>query len=50
MGIINNYIKNAFMIGSWKIGTIRKAEMLAVYNNLLYLCSAFETQMPEIEY
>lgn len=36
--------------GSTKNGTVREAKMLATIKNGLYLCSAFETQMPEIEY
>ena len=36
--------------GSTLNGTVREAEMLVVINNWLYLCSAFETQMHEIEY
>ena len=37
-------------IGSTKNGTVRKGNFLAAIKNMLYLCSAFETQMPEIEY
>lgn len=40
--IINN--------GSKQNGTIREAEMLAAIKNRLYLCSAFETQVHDIEY
>lgn len=36
--------------GSTQNGTIRKAEMLGAIENRLYLCSAFETQVPKIEY
>jgi hypothetical protein len=37
-------------IGSTKIGTVPNGDFLASIKNRLYLCSAFETQMPEIEY
>ena len=37
-------------IGSMENGTIHEAKMFAAIKNRLYLCSAFETQMPEIEY
>ena len=37
-------------IGSTKNGTIHNDDFLAAMENRLYLCSAFETQMPEIEY
>ena len=37
-------------IGSTKNGTIHGGDFLAAIKNRLYLCSAFETQMPEIEY
>lgn len=37
-------------IGSTKNGTVRNGDFLAAIKNRLYLCSAFETQMPEIEY
>jgi hypothetical protein len=37
-------------IGSTENGTICDDDFLAVIKNRLYLCSAFETQMPEIEY
>ena len=40
--IINN--------GSTKNGTIHEVRMLASFNNSIYLCSAFETQMHNIEY
>ncbi len=36
--------------GSTKNGTVRKGDFLAAIKNRLYLCSAFEIQMPEIEY
>ena len=36
--------------GSTKNGTVREAEMLAAIKNRLYLCSAFGTQMHDIEY
>ncbi len=36
--------------GSTENGTIRNGDLLAAIKNRLYLCSAFETQMPEIEY
>ena len=36
--------------GSTKNGTIRESEMLAAIGNRLYLCSAFETQVQDIEY
>lgn len=36
--------------GSTKNGTIRESEMLAAIKNRLYLCSAFETQVHDIEY
>ena len=35
---------------STKNGTIHEAKKLATIKNRLYLCSAFETQMPQIEY
>jgi len=37
-------------IGSTKNGTIPNGDFFAAIKNRLYLCSAFETQMPEIEY
>lgn len=49
----HNIIKETTIIsriGSKRNGTVRKAEMLGAIENRLYLCSAFETQMPEIEY
>jgi len=36
--------------GSTEKGTVRNGIFLAAIKNRLYLCSAFETQMPEIEY
>ena len=36
--------------GSTEKGTVRNGDFLAAIKNRLYLCSAFETQMPEIEY
>ena len=36
--------------GSTENGTIREAEMLATIENWLYLCTAFETQVQDIEY
>ena len=36
--------------GSTENGTVRNGEFLAAIKNMLYLCSAFETQMHEIEY
>ena len=36
--------------GSTKIGTVREAEILAAIKEWLYLCSAFETQVQNIEY
>lgn len=37
-------------IGSTENGTVRKAEMFGAIRNRLYLCSAFETQVQDIEY
>ena len=37
-------------IGSTENGTIRNGDSLAVIKNRLYLCSAFETQVQNIEY
>ena len=31
-------------------GTVREAEMLGAIRNRLYLCTAFETQVQDIEY
>lgn len=36
--------------GSTKNGTVRNDKILAAIKNRLYLCSAFETQMHNIEY
>ena len=36
--------------GSTQNGTIREAEMLGAIENRLYFCSAFETQVQNIEY
>lgn len=36
--------------GSRQNGTVREAEMLAAIRNRLYFCSAFETQVQNIEY
>lgn len=36
--------------GSTENGTVHNGNFLAEINNWLYLCSAFEIQMPEIEY
>jgi len=46
MKMLNNYSKN----GSMQNGTVHEAEMLAAIRNRLYLCSAFETQVQNIEY
>lgn len=50
-------IRNAIMgslilskIGSTKNGTVRNGDFLAAIKNRLYLCSAFDTQMLNIEY
>lgn len=37
-------------IGSTENGTVYEEEMLAAIRNRLYLCSAFETQVQDIEY
>ena len=37
-------------IGSTQNGTVHEPEMLAAVKNRLYLCSAFETQVQDIEY
>ena len=37
-------------IGSTENGTVREAEMFGAFGNRLYLCSAFETQVQDIEY
>jgi len=36
--------------GSMQNGTVCEAEMLGTIENRLYLCSAFETQVQDIEY
>ena len=36
--------------GSTQNGTVRNGNFLAAIEKRLYFCSAFETQMPEIEY
>lgn len=36
--------------GSTKNGTVHVGEFLAAIKNRSYLCNAFETQMPEIDY
>lgn len=36
--------------GSMENRTVHNGDLLAAIKNRLYLCSAFETQMPEIEY
>lgn len=36
--------------GSTKEGTVREAGMFGAFGNRLYLCSAFETQVQDIEY
>lgn len=36
--------------GSTENGTVRKVEMLGAIRNRLYLCSAFEKQVQNIEY
>lgn len=36
--------------GSTENGTVRNGEFLAVIKNMLYLCSAFGTQVQNIEY
>ena len=55
--MINMARQNTFLvaitlakIGSTKNGTVRIGDFLAAIKNRLYLCSAFETQIPEIEY
>ena len=40
----------ASKIGSTKNGTVHVSDFLAVIKNRSYLCSAFETQMLNIEY
>lgn len=49
----HNIIKETTIIsriGSKRNGTVHGGDFLAAIKNRLYLCSAFETQMPEIEY
>ena len=36
--------------GSKQNGTVYEEEMLAAIRNRLYLCSAFDTQLQDIEY
>ncbi len=36
--------------GSKENGTVHNGNFFAAIKNGLYLCNAFETQMPEIEY
>ncbi len=36
--------------GSTENGTVRNGEFLAAIKNMLYLCSAFGTQVQNIEY
>lgn len=36
--------------GSMQNGTVYEEEMLAAIRNRLYLCSAFDTQLQDIEY
>ena len=52
MSRLNTFIvaTTLFKIGSTENGTVRNDDFLAAIKNRLYLCSAFETQMPEIEY
>ena len=47
VAILPSIIRNN---GSTNYGTVRNGIFLAAIKNRLYLCSAFETQMPEIEY
>ena len=45
--------KNEFSMhknGSIQNGTVRNSKFFAVIHNWLYLCSAFKTQMLNIEY
>ena len=37
-------------VGSTKNGTVRSGNFLAAIRNRLYLCSAFETQVQNLEY
>lgn len=39
-----------FKNGSKQNGTVQKAKMLAAMKNRLYLCTAFETQVQNLEY
>ena len=50
MIILSNNVNNTAINGSTYNGTIQNHYFLAAIKNRLYLCSAFETQMPEIEY
>jgi hypothetical protein len=43
------YNHNVAQNGSTENGTIHETKMLAVIRNRLYLCSAFETQVQNIE-
>ena len=43
-----NYIVN--INGSVLCGTVREAELFAAMEKRLYFCSAFETQVQDIEY
>lgn len=36
--------------GSMQNGTVREAEMFGAIRNRLYLCSALETQVQDVEY
>ena len=42
--------QKATQIGSKQNGTVREGEILAAIRNRLYLCTAFETQVQDIEY
>lgn len=52
MSRLNTYRITATLlkIGSTKNGTVHNDDFLAAVKKRLYLCSAFEIQMPEIEY
>lgn len=51
MPILNTIMEFIIItIGSTENGTVRNGDFLAAIKNRLYLCSAFETQMPKIEY
>lgn len=52
MSILNTIMGSPILskIGSTENGTVHGGDFLAAIKNRLYLCSAFETQMPEIEY